>query len=782
MRSTPRLLSRCCLVALTVFSVSCGPVVIGASLGGGGGGGGGGGPVPPEIRIADSKVFVIDRPIAAVAPVLVAGTAPDEFSISPALPSGIGFNKATGEIAGTPAESSPPTLYTVTATNAAGSGVAPITITVLLRVAKRAYVANPDAGTVSILGLNATTGRLEPKGSRATPPQPLQVAVHPSEQFLYVLCSAAVAVLRIKGDGGLDPVMTIPATGLGPSKLLVHPLGHSVYVLNSFGLPAGSVSVLSVDGSTGGLSNNGAPVATGPLPVSMALHPGGGSVYVVTGDEKIQQFSVAADGKLSLVKALTLGFQGGKLVVARGGGFAYVLDPLDKKLRVLAVAADGTLSKTNRLAETGVFPNQIRSGPESKYLYVSSFNRIVDVYKVDRGNGSLERLIASQSSSGMPATFAPDPSRNFAFVMNEGLKTVDLFPLKQDGSLDGAKRSSYQLAQVPQSIAYTLMDPVLSPASFGFVSSAGSNRIQAFRVRSEEPNKTGALAGGQGILEPLGSLRSGQVPVAMLERDGFVFVASWGSRELTVYRHRSGKLEYRSSVPAGTRPESLAAHPGVRFLYAGSRGSVRAFAFDREQAQLTAVFETDLVSRPSALIVDAAARFLFAADAASDRIQVFRTLADGSLEPVARARTAAQPVALALDPAGELLYVSAFGGARLECFRVDAASGQLSLESEAPTGRNPASLALHPRTGLVYVTNEGSDTVGVYRKEAGALQLLAELASSSPRRITLDGQYAYVSSRGASLSVFMLNEHTGLPRLRGRVRTGAMPGALVLAR
>ena len=52
------------------------------------------------------------------------------WSISPALPAGLTFNATTGEINGTPTAVSPLTTYTVTATNAGGSGTTTLTLEV----------------------------------------------------------------------------------------------------------------------------------------------------------------------------------------------------------------------------------------------------------------------------------------------------------------------------------------------------------------------------------------------------------------------------------------------------------------------------------------------------------------------------------------------------------------------------------------------------------------------------------------------------------------------------
>ena len=60
----------------------------------------------------------------------VSGGAVNSWTISPALPTGLTIDAATGEISGTPTVVSPSTVYTVTATNAGGSGTGTITIQV----------------------------------------------------------------------------------------------------------------------------------------------------------------------------------------------------------------------------------------------------------------------------------------------------------------------------------------------------------------------------------------------------------------------------------------------------------------------------------------------------------------------------------------------------------------------------------------------------------------------------------------------------------------------------
>lgn len=64
---------------------------------------------------ASTAVYPVNASIPVNTPVL-AGPAPDTFSISPALPPGLTLDPFTGTISGAPSESSPTTTYTITAT------------------------------------------------------------------------------------------------------------------------------------------------------------------------------------------------------------------------------------------------------------------------------------------------------------------------------------------------------------------------------------------------------------------------------------------------------------------------------------------------------------------------------------------------------------------------------------------------------------------------------------------------------------------------------------------
>ncbi|WP_295666648.1 putative Ig domain-containing protein [uncultured Mucilaginibacter sp.] len=81
----------------------------------------------PVIAYTTPDIFPVGVVIAPLSPTNT-GSAPTGYSISPGLPAGLSFDTTTGIITGTPTIASPPTTYTVTATNGTGSGNATLII------------------------------------------------------------------------------------------------------------------------------------------------------------------------------------------------------------------------------------------------------------------------------------------------------------------------------------------------------------------------------------------------------------------------------------------------------------------------------------------------------------------------------------------------------------------------------------------------------------------------------------------------------------------------------
>ena len=95
---------------------------------GGGGGGGSGTSAPSGLSYPSPPAFVVNTAIATLTPT-VTGTVTG-YSVSPALPAGLGLDATTGTISGTPTAVTAQATYTVTASNSSGSTTAALSIVV----------------------------------------------------------------------------------------------------------------------------------------------------------------------------------------------------------------------------------------------------------------------------------------------------------------------------------------------------------------------------------------------------------------------------------------------------------------------------------------------------------------------------------------------------------------------------------------------------------------------------------------------------------------------------
>jgi len=84
--------------------------------------------LPPSISYSPStNVYTVGVAITTLSPTILTGT-PTSYSINTTLPAGLSFNTSTGVISGTPTGTSPVTTYTITASNAGGSGNTNVTL------------------------------------------------------------------------------------------------------------------------------------------------------------------------------------------------------------------------------------------------------------------------------------------------------------------------------------------------------------------------------------------------------------------------------------------------------------------------------------------------------------------------------------------------------------------------------------------------------------------------------------------------------------------------------
>lgn len=106
-------------------------------------------PAPVISYTPSTNIYVLLNAIPTLSPVNTGGAA-TSWSISPGLPFGLSFNTSTGAITGTPLLVSPMTTYTITATNAGGSGSTTVNIAVNALPPIISYVPAVNVYTVGV--------------------------------------------------------------------------------------------------------------------------------------------------------------------------------------------------------------------------------------------------------------------------------------------------------------------------------------------------------------------------------------------------------------------------------------------------------------------------------------------------------------------------------------------------------------------------------------------------------------------------------------------------------
>lgn len=199
----------------------------------------------------------------------VSGSSVSSFSISPALPAGLNFDTATGTISGTPVSGSAQTVYTVTATNSAGSTTAQVTITVtqassvLLELGHGTYLVGLSTAGDRVLSEDAT-----------------------GHWNLWDYTSSKIIT---SGDGALMTSVTVPATSQVTTQGQIN-LAAQVAAVET----AGGINVLSAnDGSALAtvpsatwwkLASDGSYICTGSITALTVYSTSGQTLVTHTGD------------------------------------------------------------------------------------------------------------------------------------------------------------------------------------------------------------------------------------------------------------------------------------------------------------------------------------------------------------------------------------------------------------------------------------------------------------------------------------------------------------------
>lgn len=368
---------------------------------------------------------------------------------------------------------------------------------------------------------------------------------------LFLLISSLLA-LGLSGCPGFFTPRTDTGTTTG-SKF--------AYVANFQSATAGSISIFSINASTGALTSSGSAVSTGSTSAS------NGPAALVT---VLNKFLYSAnDG--GTVSAFTIDATTGALTPIAGSPFpagtnpnSIVADPTGKFLYVgdsgsKDITGYSINPTTGVLTQTSLTPagsNSTTAGPAvglamhpmGKFLYVAMDTSGIAIFSVDPTTGNLTFVatVAPQTTGAMIQSIAIEKTGSFAYAA-DGVSAVEEFSINTStGALTLIAGSPVPAGSVPIVLTADIA------GAHVYVANQTSNNVFSYGILT-----TGALSQISG-----GTIAAGSSPssIAMEPSGKFVYVTNFnGSPDISIFSvDSSGKLALAGSQSSGVSTANAA--------------------------------------------------------------------------------------------------------------------------------------------------------------------------------------------------------------------------------
>jgi 6-phosphogluconolactonase (cycloisomerase 2 family) len=319
-------------------------------------------------------------------------------------------------------------------------------------------------------------------------------------------------------------------------------------------------------------------------------------------------------------------------------------------------------------------------------------------------------------------------------------------------------------------------------AVFTMTNAASHNQIEAYSRRDDGTLEwVGAFnSGGNGSGGTIDPLHS-QGSLTLSTDYHLLFAVNAGSGTLSSFEVHGAQLSLLDTVPTnGSMPTSVTqAADLVYVLNAGGNGSVTGFRILRNGHLLPIPHSTRFLSRsasaPTDVVLSPNARFLVAAESATNTIDVFRVFPDGTLStPVTTNSAGTVPFAAVFAPGGALIVGNASN--TISSYQLDW-NGSLHLVSDAlPTDGMATCWDAIGRFGRsVYTSNAGTSTLSGFDIERnGELTPIGDtVVGQNPAGSTNidiaasdDGRYLYtLNTATGAIGIFAVQEDGSLANL-----------------
>jgi 6-phosphogluconolactonase len=316
-------------------------------------------------------------------------------------------------------------------------------------------------------------------------------------------------------------------------------------------------------------------------------------------------------------------------------------------------------------------------------------SREIGILRLDRARGSLE-LIGKAAAGGAVMPLAPSPDKRFLYasLRSEPFSVASFAIDPHTGAL-----SRIGTAPLPDSMANIVVDRT---GQWLFAASYGGDKISLSRI------------GEDGVAGPaVSELPTGKHAHAAIidATNRHLYVTNLGSDQVLQFRFdaASGKLTPKDRPPFKSRPGSGPRHfiiaPSGRHAYLLNEldATVDLLAVDADQGTLTLV-NTWPTLPPGADVKPWAAdihitpdgRFVYTSERNTSTLAMWKVdAATGELTLMGHVPTETQPRGFQVDSTGEWLLAVGQVSNSLTAYRIDAATGKLTPKVQVPMGRDP---------------------------------------------------------------------------------------------
>ena len=334
------------------------------------------------------------------------------------------------------------------------------------------------------------------------------------------------------------------------------------------------------------------------------------------------------------------------------------------------------------------------------------------------------------------------------------------------------------------------------PAVFVMTNNADYNEVIAFQ-RSESGtllNPTHFRTGGRGsggTVDPLGS----QGSLTISGDKAWLFVANAGSGTVSVFHVDGSRLELSDQAPTeGSEPNAVAEHGGLVYVL-NTAGSSSVVGFQLQDGKLHRIrgslrLLTENGANSASVAFSPDGHFLAVTEKATNLIDVFRVLADGTLSSI-KSTPSAGPGAFAVGfaPNGTAVVSetgsSAPNSSAISSYAVTPDGSLRPISTSVPTlGNANCWNAITPNGLFVYASNAGSSTIaGFAIGTSGTLTSLpgsvvgVNPTGSSNIDITVsaDGKFLYsLNAATGAIGMFAIQADGALTNLG---TTGSLPAS-----